>query len=134
MKKIITYVYVLVAVLALILVAVWYTSTQWTRDFDLRYVEFVSSESRTDGTDYSYYLYEITNNTHRTLKDVHVVISVDDVGKDFKYEDYVESSIYPGETIEYRLYIKDYQEAAEEQGVNLILVDTVEIVKIKYSK
>lgn len=125
----------IIPLVVVVVAVIWYiSSTQWTRDFDLRYVEFVSIGNRTGGTDYSHYLYEITNNTNRTLKDVSVVIFVDDVGKDFEYEDFVTYSIKPGETIEYKLYTKDYQKAAEEQGEILAWVSSVDIVKIKYSR
>ena len=133
MKKI----WLFIPLLVILIVAVWYvSSTQWTRDFDVQYVDYVSKGSLTESSDYSYYLYEITNNTNRTLKDVSVIISVDIIGGDFKYEDFVSGSIKPGETVEYRLYTKDYKKAAEEQGIELgfLSVSSVDIVEIKYSK
>ena len=129
--------WLIIPLLVIIVVAVWhYFSTQWTRDFDIKYVDFVSKGSLTESSDYSYYLYEITNNTNRTLKDVSVVISVDIIGGDFKYEDFVSGSIKPGETIEYRLYIKDYKKEAEERGIELgfLSMSSADIVEIKYSK
>ena len=118
--------------LVVILIAIiWYvSSTQWTRDFDLKYVEYVSDWK----TGNSYRIYEITNNTDRTFKNVSVVILVEDLMDEFKYEDFVVSRIRPGETVEYRLYEKDYEKAAEEQGEILVCVTAVEIVKIKYSR
>ena len=118
-------------VVIIIVAAIWYvSSTQWTRDFDLKYVEYVGDLK----TGNSYRIYEITNNTNRTLKDVSVVIEVEYYNGTFKYEDLVASRIRPGETVEYRLYDTDYKKAAEEQGVFLIYGGTPEIVKIKYSK
>lgn len=123
----------LIPLLVAIVVVIWYaSSTQWTRDFDLKYVDHVNVWE-TDNED-SYYIYEITNNTHRTLRNVSVVIEVEYYNGKFKYEDSVISIIHPGETVEYRLYSEDYKEAAEEQGKFLIYGGTPEIVKIKYSK
>ncbi len=125
----------IIPLLVVVVAVVWYvSSTQWTRDFELRYVDFVGERETGNLSGSSYYLYEITNNTNRTLKDVSVVIFVDDVGKDFEYEDLVTYSIKPGETIKYKLYTKDYQKAAEEQGEILAGVSSVDIVKIKYSR
>ena len=127
--------WLLIPLLLIIVAIIWYvSSTQWTRDFDIKYVDFVSKGSLTESSDYSYYLYEITNTTHRTLKDVSVVILVEDVLGDWKYEDHVESRIKPGETVEYKIFIKDYKEAAEKQGETICWVSSVEIVKIKYSR
>ena len=126
--------WLLIPLLLIIVAIIWYvSSTQWTRDFDIKYVDFVSKGSLTESSDYSYYLYEITNTTHRTLKDVSVVILVDNYYGDFKYEDLVEYSIKPGETVEYKLYAKDYKAEANARGVDLFLC-SVEIVKIKYSR
>lgn len=125
--------WLLVLLLVSIAVTIWYiTSTQWTRDFDIRYVDFVNVWETDDGNSYS--IYEITNNTHRTLRDVSVVISVEYYNGKYKYEDSVAYSIHPGETVEYILSSEDYKEAAEEQGIFLIYGGTPEIVKIKYSK
>ena len=123
--------WLIIPVLVIIVAVIWYvSSTQWTRDFDLKYVDYVSDWE----TGNSYRIYEITNNTHRTLKDVSVVISVEYYNGEFAYEDKVAYSIHPGETVEYKLYSKDYEKAAEEQGKHLIYGGTPEIVKIKYSK
>ena len=125
--------WLLIPLLAMIVAVIWYvSSTQWTRDFDIRYVDNVNVWKTDDGNSYS--IYDITNNTHRTLKDVSVVIEVTYYNGKFKYEDKVVSIIHPGETVEYVLYDEDYKEAAEEQDVFLIYGGTPEIVKIKYSK
>lgn len=126
-------IWLFIPLLVAIVVVIWYGSaTQWTRDFDLKYVDQVNVWE-TDGGD-SYSIYEITNNTHRTLRNVSVVIEVEYFNGKFKYEDSVISIIHPGETVEYRLYSEDYKEAAEEQDIFLIYGGTPEIVKIKYSK
>lgn len=124
-------IWLLIPLLVIIVAVVWYvSSTQWTRDFDLEYVDYVSDWE----TGNSYYIYEITNNTHRTLKDVTVVILVEDlIPGDWKYEDKVASNIRPGETVEYRLYDEDVEKAAEELG-RQAAYPTAEIVKIEYSK
>lgn len=123
--------WILISVLVVIVAVIWYSSsTQWTRDFDLKYVDYVSDWE----TGNSYRIYEITNNTHHTLTDVSVVIEVEYYNGEFKYEDSVASRIRPGETVEYVLYDEDYEKAAEEQGKFLIYGGTPEIVKIKYSK
>ena len=129
--------WLLIPLLVIVVVVIWYaSSTQWTRDFDLKYVDYVSGWETGNNSGDSYYIYEITNNTHRTLKDVSVVISVEYYSGKFKYEDSVASIIHPGETVEYILYSEDYKKAGEEQGEYLIYVygGTPEIVKIKYSK
>ena len=123
--------WLLIPLLIIIVAVIWYvSSTQWTRNFDLEYVDYVSDWE----TGNSYSIYEITNNTHRTLKDVSVVIEVEYYNGKFKYEDTVAYSIHPGETVEYELSNKDYEKAAEEQGKYLVYGGTPEIVKIKYSK
>ena len=124
--------WLLIPVLVIIVAVIWYvSSTQWTRDFDLKYVDYVSDWE----TGNSYRIYEITNNTHHTLKDVTVVIEVEDIlPGDWKYEDKVASSIKAGETVEYKLYSKDCEKAAEELGEQASFVTSLEIVKIKYSK
>ena len=127
--------WIFIPLLVVLVATIWYvSSTQWTRDFDIQYVDYVSSWETGNHSGDSYYLYEITNNTNRTLKDVSVVILVEDLMDEFEYEDQVAYSIHPGETIEYKLYSKDYKKAAEEQGEILVSVTSVEIVEIKYSK
>ena len=131
-KRIISLVVIIVAVM--LLAVIWYvSSTQWTRDFDLRYVKYVTDTAKGNYSGKSYALYEITNTTDRTLKDVSVVISVDSFSSDFKYEDKVASRIRPGETVEYKLYSEDYEKAAEEQGESIIILHSVDIVEIEYS-
>ena len=126
-------IWILIPVLVVIVAVIWYvSSTQWTRDFNLKYVDRVNVWETDTGD--SYEIYEITNNTNRTLRDVSVVIEVEYYNGKFKYEDSVAYSIHPGETVEYVLHAKDYKEAAEEQGKHLIYGGTPEIVKIKYSK
>lgn len=125
----------IIPLVVVVVAVIWYvSSTQWTRDFDLKYVDYVSDWETGNLSGKSYRLYEITNTTHRTLKDVSVVIYVDAFSGGFEYEDYVAHSIQPGETVEYRLYNDDYKKAAEEQGESIIILHSVEIVKIKYSR
>lgn len=119
----------------IVLAAYWYySSTQWERDFEIRYVEYVGKSQKGNYSGKSYYLYEITNKTNHTLTDVYAVISVEDLMDEFEYEDLIEYNIKAGETVEYRIYTEDYEEAAEAQGETLVFVSSVEIVKIKYSK
>lgn len=123
--------WLLIPLVVILIAVIWYiSSTQWTRDFDLKYVEYVSDWE----TGNSYRIYEITNNTNHTLEDVSVIIEVEYYNGKFKYEDKVAGRIHPGETVEYVLYDKDYEKAAEKQGKYLIYGGTPEIVKIKYSK
>ena len=128
--------WLIIPVLVIIVGVIWYvSSTQWTRDFDLKYVEYVNKGGLTESSDYSYYLYEITNTTNRTLEDISVVISIDNPGSsDWTYEDSVAHRIRPGETVEYKLFVKDYKKAAEELNEPIIAFMEVDIVKIKYSK
>lgn len=124
-----------VIIVAIIAAVIWYvSSTQWTRDFDLRYVEYVSDWETGNYSGKSYELYEITNKTNHTLKEVSVVISVDAFSDGFEYEDYVAYSVHPGETVEYRLYSGGYEEAAEEQGKTPNIIHSVDIVRIEYSR
>ena len=115
----------------------WHRSTtQWTRDLKVVYVDRVSKTDVGNYSESSYDLYEITNTTNGTLKEVVVIVSVDTIYGEFEYEDSVSYTIKPGETVEYRLYDKDYQSAAQEQNIELgfLSVSSVEIVKIKYTK
>ena len=124
----------IVLAIVIIVAAYWYySSTQWERDFEIRYVDYVSDKNNKD---YNYYLYEITNKTNHTLTDVYAVISVETIYGDFEYEDSVSHRIKPGETVEYKLYNKDYNREAENRGMELgaFSVYSVDIVKIKYSK
>lgn len=123
---------IILAVVVIVAAYWYYSSTQWERDFEIRYVDYVSSKN---DTDYNYYLYEITNKTNHVLTDVYAVIAVTDyMEESFEYDDLIEYRIRPGETVEYRIYKKDYREAAEKQGEDLSWVISVDIVKIKYSK
>lgn len=132
-KKVLLIILLLVVVVGVI----WYVSaTQWTRDFEIRYVDYVGDTAKGNLSGSSYYLYEITNKTNHTLRDVDVIISVDCRSEDFEYEDYVSYSMKPGETVEYRLYADDYREVAEERGIELgfLSVSSVDITKIEYTK
>jgi hypothetical protein len=127
--------WLLIPLVVILIAVIWYvSSTQWTRDFDLRYVEYVSSLEAGNYSGGPHRIYEITNNTHRTLKDVSVVISVENFFGKIKYEDSVAHDIQPGETVEYKLYEKDWKKAVEEQGKQVGWDNSIEIVKIKYSK
>lgn len=128
--------WLIIPVLVIIVAVIWYvSSTQWTRDFDIKYVGYVAEYEKGNYSGSSYEIYEITNNTNRTLKDVYVVILIEDaiIDRDWEYEDKVASSIRPGETVEYKLYQKDCEKALEELGKDPLYFDA-EIVKIKYSK
>ena len=124
----------LLPLLVSIVVVIWYGSaTQWTRDFDLKYVDY-ANVWETDNGD-SYEIYEITNNTERTLKNVYVVILIEDVilEREWKIEDKVASSIKPGETVVYELHRKNCKKALEKLGADPLYFNE-EIVKIKYSR
>lgn len=126
-----------ITVVVVLVIYGWHRSTtQWTRDLNVVYVDRVSRTDVGNHSESSYDLYEITNTTDVTLKEVVVIISVDTIYGEFKYEDSVSYTIKPGETVEYRLYDKDYQSAAQEQSIELgfLSVSSVEIVKIKYTK
>lgn len=125
-----------VSLLVVIVAVIWcVSSTQWARDFDLKYVGYVGESEKGNYSGSSYEIYEITNNTNRTLRDVCVVIEVEDAisEKSWKIEDNVVSRIKPGETVVYKLYRKDCEEASKELGKHPLYYD-VEIVKIKYSR
>lgn len=124
----------IVLAIVIIVAAYWYySSTQWERDFEIRYVDYVGESAKGNHSGSSYYLYEITNTTSRTVTDVYAVIEVTGLmEKSFEYDDLVEHRIRPGETVEYRIYTKDYKETADKRGFSWIT--SVDIVKIKYSK
>ena len=128
--------WLLIPVAVILIAVIWYiSSTQWTRDFDIQYVDYVGESEQGNYSGSAYYIYEITNNTHRTFKNVSVVILVEDIlPGDWKYEDTVTYSIKPGETVKYKLYRKDCEKAAEKLGEQAYIVTSLEIVKIKYSK
>lgn len=129
-------IWLLIPLVVIIVAVIWYvSSTQWTKDFDIKYIDYVGETEKGNYSGSSYEIYEITNKTNRTLKDVSVVILVEDAisEKSWKIEDDVVSSIRPGETVEYRLYRKDCEKASEELGKHPLYFDA-EIVKIKYSK
>lgn len=126
-----------IAVVVVLVIYGWHRSTtQWTRDLNVVYVDRVDKTDVGNHSESSYDLYEITNTTNGTLKEVVVIVSVDTIYGEFEYEDSVSYTIRPGETVEYRLYDKDYQSAAQEQNIELgfLSVSSVEIVKIKYTK
>ena len=128
--------WLLIPVLVVIVAVIWYvSSTQWTRDFDLRYVDYVDESEKGNYSGSSYSIYEITNNTNRTLKNVSVVILIEDdiLEREWKFDDKAASSIRPGETVVYKLYRKDCEKFLEELGKDPLFYN-VEIVKIKYSK
>ena len=129
-------IWLLIPVLVIIVAVIWYvSSTQWTRDFDLRYVDYVGESEKGNYSGSSYSIYEITNNTNRTLKNVSVVILIEDdiLEREWKFDDKAASSIRPGETVVYKLYRKDCEKFLEELGKDPLFYN-VEIVKIKYSK
>ena len=129
-------VWLLIPLVVIIVAVIWYVSaTQWTRDFDIKYVGYVGESEKGNYSGSSYEIYEITNKTKRTLKDVSVVILIEDVifEKSWKIEDEVKSSIRPGETVTYKLYRKDCEKASAKLGKDPLYFDA-EIVKIKYSK
>lgn len=129
-------IWLLIPLLLIIVAVIWYvSSTQWTRDFDIKYVGYVADTDKGNYSGSSYEIYEITNNTKRTLKNVYVVILIEDsiFEEEWRYEDWVASSIRPGETVVYKLYEKDCKKALEELGEDPLYFDS-EIVKIKYSK
>ena len=134
-KKIWLFVPLIVAIVVVIWYASYNSSTQWTRDFDLKYVDYVGESEKGNYSGSSYEIYEITNNTERTLKDVRVVISIEDLifEKHWEYEDTVASSIRAGETVTYKLYRKDCEKALAELGEDPSYFNE-EIVRIKYSK
>jgi len=108
---------------------VWQKSTSWERNFSIKYVERVE-KTGTVNTDY--YLYEITNKTNKTFKNVDAILKVDNaVFKDFTFNDEIESTIHPGETVEYKIYWDTIEKKAKEKNIYLSMA-SVEISNIKY--
>lgn len=86
--------------IAIIAVAVAvYRNNRWKFELDVKYVGYI------DGY-YPYYEYEITNNTNRTLKNVTVVIKIEDPIEIFKDEtlDYSLGTLRVGETETFKLH------------------------------
>ena len=55
----------LIPLLIIIVAVIWYvSSTQWTRDFDIQYVGYVSESEKGNYSGSSYKVYEITLRTH----------------------------------------------------------------------
>lgn len=126
----------IIPLLVIIVAVIWYvSSTQWERDFDLKYVDYVGESEKGNYSGSEYSIYEITNNTNSTLKNVSVVILIEDVvlEKEWTFDDKVTSSIKPGETVVYKLYQKDCKKFLEELGKDPLFYN-VEIVKIKCSR
>lgn len=84
-----------------------------------------------------YDIYEITNTTSNTYRDVTVVVTVHNsslTGKDydFSYESYI-GTMKPGETVEYRLLMSDVYDAGLESGKELSFPDKA-ISEIKFAE
>lgn len=117
---------------------------KWDEIFQLQVVEesvlldqYLNGEIDNYELEYDYDIYEITNTTSKTYRDVTVVVTIHNsplVGKDydFSYESYI-GTIKPGETVEYRLLMSDVYEAEEESGKELSFAD-IEISEIKFSE
>ena len=120
----------LVTLSAIIGVVVWHQSTAWERDLTIQYIDF---ENVFD--DNSCKVYEITNNTSHTLKDVAVVIRIENgvlPVKKWNIEDSI-LDLEPGETYTYRLYSSMIEKAVEERGEEMLAAQ-YDIVKINYKK
>jgi hypothetical protein len=120
---------VIALLVTLIVVGVfWYQSTSWKRDLTVKYVEYVSN--RTSGSDY--YLYEITNNTNRTLRGVYARVEVLNLGNwKWTFDDLITSTLRVGETTEYKLFWSKVQKSAEIEGKELSWA-SVDIKQITY--
>lgn len=106
---------------------VWRQSTAWQRDFTLKYI---GHESPSYGS--SYKLYEITNNTSRTIKDIRVIIQITNGFPNKKWE--IEKTIHaigPRETIEYEVLWAYIKESANEKDIELVMAE-YEIKKLVY--
>lgn len=128
-KKLLTISAAVFVVVAVIAAVVWSNATAWERDLTVKYVDYVSAKY--DG-DSAYYLYEITNNTNRTLRNVYAEIEVFSGGNwKWTFDDMIDGTIRVGETREYKLFWNDVQKSADERGDKLIMA-TVDIKRIKY--
>jgi DNA-directed RNA polymerase subunit RPC12/RpoP len=93
-----------------------YLKNRWKSVIDFTYIEYVSGSELFD--DNGYQLYEVTNTSNKTLKNVHVRIKVVDFfDKTYEFSDYVALRLRPGETEEYKLSKRDVLNAAEEQSI-----------------
>lgn len=122
---------ILSAVLVLVVIAgvIWYQNTAWERDLTVKYVDVVFKEG-SYSTDY--YLYEITNNTARTLRNVYAEIEVFNAGNwKWTFDSLISTNLKVGETATYKLYWSAVQKSAEDRGSELIFA-SVDIKRIKY--
>lgn len=115
-------------VVAVVGVATWSNTTAWERDLTVKYVDYVSNES--GGS--NYYLYEITNNTNRTLRSVTAEVEVlNGNTRKWTFEDRI-GEIKVGETEEYKIYVSDMEDSARERGEKLTW-SSADIKRIEYN-
>lgn len=124
---------ILIAVISLLLVigigiTVWkIDSTRWERTFEITYNGYDSTISNK-----SYKIYSITNQTNKTFEDVTAVIEVENwMNKKVAFEKVISHKIEPHETIEFKIYSFECQEALEKANL-MTSISGSEIVKIKY--
>lgn len=115
-------------VVAVVGIATWSNSTAWERDLSVKYIDYVSNEP--GGS--NYYLYEITNNTNRTLRSVTAEVEVlNGNTRKWTFEDRI-GEIKVGETKEYKIYVSDMEDSARERGEKLSW-SSADIKRISYN-
>lgn len=117
---------VVLVVAAVIGIIVWNSATAWERDLTVKYIDYYAEDW--DGPEGSHAIYEITNNTQRTIRNARAIIHVSNGKWSFDYEDRI-GDIHPNETVEYNLWFSDIEDAAAKQD-KIIISASGEIARI----
>ena len=129
-KKLKTWHKAMLAVIAVVLIIVTVivvNNNAWKSAVSVKYVRY-EHEKVEDGWDYEY-VYEITNESKKTLKNVRAVIRVEAFFDTVEFKKHVDS-LYIGETVEFTIDRKEIEDAFEKENANSDWISTVEIVKI----
>lgn len=116
-----------IAVVLVIVTVVVVSSNAWKSVVSVKYVGYVS-ETINGGE----YVYEVTNESEKTRKNVRAIVRVEALFDTVEFEDYVDSSLYVGETVEFTINRAEIEEAFEKENANSDWIKTVEVVKIMW--
>lgn len=130
-KKLI--VFVLIALMTILCAVIVFKilPDTWKQTFDVHYVEYLAEwDSIAPG-----YVYEITNKTDKTLNSVYAVVEVKSImNRKFTYKEYVDASMYQGETVTTTIDNILIESAAKEQGIDMdnFIITEVNIVGFEW--
>ena len=116
-----------IAVVFVIVTVVVVSNNAWKSVVSVKYVGYVS-ETINGGE----YVYEVTNESEKTRKNVRAIVRVEALFDTIEFEDYVDSSLYVGETVEFTINRTEIEEAFEKENANSDWIKTVEVVKITW--